>query len=73
LVSLRKLLPTLELPDDLCASDHVLDAFVAAIMARLAKLERTRTPVGAELEAARAEGWIHLPKPETSIAECIAL
>jgi hypothetical protein len=48
-----------------CAgSDHLLDAVVSAVVARLAELGQTRRPAE-ELEADRSgrEGWIHLPAP----------
>lgn len=41
--------------------DHALDAFISALVARLAALGHTRWPAVEEMKAARAEGWIHVP------------
>jgi hypothetical protein len=41
--------------------DHALDAFVSAIVARLAVQGRTELPSAHQEEDARDEGWIHLP------------
>lgn len=47
--------------DALTASDHVLDAFVCALLAHLLETSRTdAVPAGLE-DLASAEGWIHLP------------
>jgi predicted nuclease with RNAse H fold len=57
--------PWLELSTDqearLVGSDHLLDAFVSALVARAVE-SGSCFPIPAEhIEAARAEGWIHLP------------
>lgn len=44
----------------LIASDHVLDAFICALVARDADLRGVQVP-SAHRDAARQEGWIHLP------------
>jgi hypothetical protein len=42
--------------------DHDLDALVAALVARVAALGHTARPVDpVDVDAARREGWIHLP------------
>ena len=46
----------------LAASDHLLDALVAALVARAQLLGRTVPIPDDALPAARAEGWIHLPQ-----------
>lgn len=43
------------------ASDHALDALIAALVARAVALGLTITPPAELREAARIEGWIHLP------------
>ncbi|MBK1783929.1 DUF429 domain-containing protein [Prauserella cavernicola] len=56
--------PWLDLADagELCLrQDHVLDAVIAALLARAAALGHTLGPTPAEAEAARTEGWIALP------------
>jgi predicted nuclease with RNAse H fold len=45
------------------ASDHALDAVLAALLARAAARELTWPPPAGEL--VRREGWIHLPRPGT--------
>jgi Protein of unknown function (DUF429) len=44
-------------------SDHAFDALVAAVVARARLLGRTAPIPSGSLEAAQAEGWIHLPEP----------
>ena len=44
------------------ASDDALDAVLCALIARAAALGLTAPPPAEELELARAEGWIHLPR-----------
>ena len=44
----------------LIASDHVLDAFICALVARDADLRGVQVS-SAHRDAARQEGWIHLP------------
>ncbi|WP_370062866.1 DUF429 domain-containing protein [Streptacidiphilus sp. MAP5-3] len=45
------------------ASEHAFDALVCALTARAVALKLTLAPTGTQLEAARAEGWIHMPNP----------
>ena len=47
--------------DELIRTDHALDAFVSAIVARAAELGRVHDVPDALAEAAATEGWIHLP------------
>ena len=57
-------LPWLELAgheDELVRSDDALDALVAALVARAVARGLTEGPGPADLEAARREGWIHVP------------
>lgn len=44
-------------------SDDAFDALVGALVARAAVLGRTAGPGPGDIEAARAEGWIHVPGP----------
>lgn len=46
-------------------SDDALDALVAALIARAAKLGLTVAPSAAQGEPARSEGWIHVPRAGT--------
>jgi predicted nuclease with RNAse H fold len=62
--------PWLVIPDDVrdafIESDHVLDAFVAALATRAAALGKTWMPATDEQRhLARVEGWIHVPQPGT--------
>ena len=44
------------------ASDHVLDAVLCCLTVVAARAGTTAGPVGADqVEAARVEGWIHVP------------
>jgi hypothetical protein len=43
------------------AGDHALDAFISALVARLASSGQTEAPNASDAEAAAVEGWIHLP------------
>jgi predicted nuclease with RNAse H fold len=43
------------------ASDHALDALIAALVARAVAVGRTRPPDAELASAAQAEGWIHVP------------
>ncbi len=52
--------------EQMLAGDHALDAFVSALVARLAALGRTRTPTEQQADAARREGWIHVPSGDLS-------
>lgn len=45
----------------LAGSDDMFDAVVASLTARAVALRRTAGPDEAHTEAARTEGWIHLP------------
>jgi hypothetical protein len=45
----------------LLEKDDALDALVAALIARAAKLGLTVAPTGEEMERAQTEGWIHVP------------
>ena len=45
------------------ATDHVLDAFVCALVARAVLDGATTPPPTDDWEAARREGWIHVPDP----------
>jgi predicted nuclease with RNAse H fold len=46
------------------ASDHGLDALVAAIVARAVATGKTRAPARDQVAPARTEGWIHVPTCE---------
>lgn len=43
------------------ASDDVLDAVIAAVVAREVEAGRTLCPSASEVELAQVEGWIHVP------------
>jgi hypothetical protein len=43
------------------ASDHLLDALVAALVTRTTALGLTERPPPQLVEQARREGWIHVP------------
>ncbi|MEU9731373.1 DUF429 domain-containing protein [Streptomyces sp. NPDC048002] len=45
------------------ASEHAFDALMCALTARAVARGLTAHPGATELDAARAEGWIHLPEP----------
>ncbi|MCU1541584.1 MAG: hypothetical protein JWM01_2531 [Arthrobacter sp.] len=47
--------------DRLAASDDLFDALIASLTARSVALGRTLRPDDSHAEAARSEGWIHLP------------
>ena len=47
--------------DQLAASDDMFDAVIASLTARAVALGLTERPGEAHVEAARNEGWIHLP------------
>lgn len=49
----------------LIASDHALDAFLSALAARAAGQRWTTQPKPAQQRLAEAEGWIHVPRPES--------
>jgi predicted nuclease with RNAse H fold len=46
------------------ANDDAFDALVSSLVARAAATGRTLTPDPHQLDAARREGWIHLPEPD---------
>lgn len=46
------------------ATDHALDALVCALVARAALLGLVEPVSGEDAEAARAEGWIAVPRPD---------
>lgn len=48
---------------ELRKSDDLFDAVICALVARAAALNLTSPIPTGELEAARTEGWIHLPEP----------
>lgn len=50
------------------ATDHALDALVAAFVARAAATGCTVRPSDGELRQARIEGWIHLPLADSFVA-----
>ncbi len=45
-------------------SDHAFDALVASLVARAAFLQLTEPPTSKQVEAARAEGWIVIPRAD---------
>jgi len=47
-------------------SDHVLDALISALVAIAAKIASTHPPTECQRDAARREGWIHLPSSSLS-------
>jgi Protein of unknown function (DUF429) len=64
LANLRGQAPWLDLTgheDRLAGSDDLFDAVVASLTARAVAVGRTLLPDDAHAEAARSEGWIHLP------------
>lgn len=48
----------------LVASDHALDAFISALVARAAAQKHTTLPRPEQRSQAEREGWIHVPRPE---------
>ena len=58
---LRAALPWLEMPAACAATDHALDALLAALTARCCATGRSELPAPAERPVAVREGWIHLP------------
>lgn len=72
---LRKEAPWLHLGEyetKLCQSDHAVDALLCALTARACALEATDLPPGDLSEAARTEGWIHLPKDDQALTALLA-
>ncbi|MEW1808269.1 DUF429 domain-containing protein [Pseudarthrobacter sp. NPDC080039] len=64
LAALEEQAPWLDLGgyrDRLTSSDDLFDAVIAALTARAVARRRTLLPDGAHAQAARSEGWIHLP------------
>lgn len=55
---------TAELRRAAIESDHVLDAFVSALVALAARVNATYSVPRESAEAARREGWIHVPSEE---------
>lgn len=49
----------------LIASDHALDAFVSSLAACAAGQRWTTRPRSEQQELATAEGWIHVPRPDS--------
>jgi hypothetical protein len=47
-----------------CASDHELDALIAALIARAARLGLCTPPPPEHAAVAAREGWIYLPHPD---------
>ncbi len=58
---LRAALPWLQIPAACAATDHGLDALLAALTARCCTTGDSTTPPGTERPVAACEGWIHLP------------
>lgn len=58
---LRAALPWLEVPASCAATDHGLDALLAALTARCCATGRSILPTRTERPTAVREGWIHLP------------
>ncbi|MEZ5296834.1 MAG: DUF429 domain-containing protein [Ilumatobacteraceae bacterium] len=50
-----------DLPDDMVADDHLLDALVCALVAVAVRTGSTSWPPGDAVDVARREGWIHVP------------
>jgi predicted nuclease with RNAse H fold len=59
---LKRKLPSLEIPKEYVESADALDALIASLTARAAWLGKTRRPSSDQVEAAKCEGWIHLPE-----------
>lgn len=47
--------------DDAVADDHVLDAWVCALIALCVRVGATTAPDATQVDVARREGWIHVP------------
>ena len=56
--------PTPWARQQLVASDHALDAFMSALVARAAAQRNTNRPRPEQQKLARSEGWVHVPRPE---------
>lgn len=61
LSGIHRRFPQLDIPEGYITNDHALDALISAISAKLAKDGDTAGPAPSQQEAARTEGWIHLP------------
>ena len=64
LAALEEQAPWLDLGanrDRITASDDLFDAVIASLTARAVARRRTLLPDAAQAQAARSEGWIHLP------------
>ena len=61
LASLRVAMPWLVAPDDYAEDADALDSLVAALTARAASQGRTIQPGSSQIDAAKCEGWIHIP------------
>jgi len=59
--SLRRALPWLEFSGDYTQTSDELDALIASLTGRTASQGLTTKPARGQLEAAKNEGWIHLP------------
>lgn len=68
--NLRIKFPWLEAPDSYADTSDCLDALVASLTARAAVCALTVKPAGAQLNLARREGWIHLPKEDFDL-KCV--
>jgi predicted nuclease with RNAse H fold len=53
--------------DALVASGDGFDAFISALIARAAATRRTYPPTPEQRDAARTEGWIHVPEPDALV------
>lgn len=49
--------------DELAATDHALDALVVALTVHAARIGGTFPPEATQIDTARREGWIHVPRP----------
>lgn len=65
LAGIRQRFPQMHIPEEYVKTDHALDALIASISAKIAKDGDTARPDSTQLEAARTEGWIHLPNRHT--------
>jgi predicted nuclease with RNAse H fold len=65
LSALRRALPLLNIPGSCADTDHAFDAFIAALTTRVAATGNSLQPAPAQINTARREGWIHLPRAGT--------
>ena len=61
LAGISRRFPQMRIPQVYISNDHALDALISAISAKMAKDGATARPTLSQQEAARTEGWIHLP------------